>query len=328
MASDQGWLRRHGLAAFERMSTIRELERRLEGYMREGLIQGSTHPSVGMEAVAVGVCSALRAQDTIASTHRGHGHCLARDAAPDRLLSEIFGRAHGYCAGKGGSMHAAVAGLGILGTNGIVGASIGIATGAALSARLAGDGRVAVAFFGDGAINQGIFHEALNLASIWALPCVYVCENNQYAQSAPIAEMVNIGRLADRATAYGIPGIAVDGMDVAAVHAAAEAAVARARGGDGPTLLVADTWRYLGHMVGDTEIYRTDEDADPWRERDPIARLGRELVAAGVADRARLDACSRTARQVVDDAERAARAAPPPQRRLAFSDVYGASAHA
>jgi acetoin:2,6-dichlorophenolindophenol oxidoreductase subunit alpha len=305
------------------MGVIREFESRLAGYATEGLIQGSTHPSVGMEAVAVGVCGALRRDDVIASTHRGHGHCLAKGAAPDRLLAEILGRRTGYSLGKGGSMHAASAELGILGTNGIVGASIGIATGAALAFTLRREDRVAVAFFGDGATNQGLFHEALNLAAIWSLPCVFVCENNHFAQSAAIEEMVAVDRLSRRADAYGMPGVDVDGMDVRAVAGAAADAVARAREGGGPTLLVADTWRFLGHMVGDTEIYRTAEQSDPWRAKDPIVRLAGELVGAGAATREQVDDTLAAARAEVDSAEATARAAAAPDRSAAFDDVYG-----
>jgi acetoin:2,6-dichlorophenolindophenol oxidoreductase subunit alpha len=316
------WFSRHGVEAYERMTLIREFESRLGTYASEGLIKGSTHPSVGMEAVAVGVCRGLRRDDLIASTHRGHGHCLAKGLVPDRLLAEIFGRELGYCKGKGGSMHVASAADGVLGTNGIVGASIGIATGAALQASLEGADRVAVAFFGDGAINQGMFHEAMNLCAIWALPCIFVCENNHYAQSASIRDMVAIDDLTRRADAYGVPGQQVDGMDVVAVHDAAAGAIGRARAGSGPTLLVADTWRYLGHMVGDTEIYRTADDAEPWRARDPIARFGARLVAAGVAAELDLDQARERALAAVASAEQAARAAVPPPAPVAFADVH------
>lgn len=317
-----------GLAALEDMAVIREFESRLAAYAEEGLINGSTHPSVGMEAVAVGVCTALEPGDVLASTHRGHGHCLARGCDPGRLLAEIFGRETGLSAGKGGSMHAASAELGILGTNGIVGASIGIATGAALSFSVVSSDRVAVAFFGDGATNQGIFHEALNLASIWTLPCLFVCENNHFAQSAHIDDMVNVDRLSRRADAYGIPGVDVDGMDVSAVAAAAAHAVGRARAGDGPTLMVAETWRYLGHMVGDTEIYRTAEQGDPWRARDPIERLIARLHEAGAASVETTDAILRSAVGRVDAAEAAARQAPSPDRSTALTDVYREAADA
>lgn len=317
-----------GLSALHTMAVIREFESRLDGYMSEGLIQGSTHPSVGMEAVAVGVCDALRHDDAIASTHRGHGHCLAKGTDPGRLLAEIFGRATGCSGGKGGSMHAADKDLGILGTNGIVGASMGIATGAALGFRLEGGDRVAVAFFGDGATNQGMFHEALNLAAIWKLPVVFACENNHFAQSSPIEEMVAVEQLSGRAAGYGVPGVDVDGMDVLRVAEAAHAAVARARAGDGPTLLVADTWRYLGHMVGDTEIYRTAEQGEPWRARDPIARLVRRLVAEAGVSQSDAETTLADATAAVERAEATARAAAPPERAAAFTEVYGETVHA
>jgi pyruvate dehydrogenase E1 component alpha subunit len=316
------WLTDHGVAALRRMLLIREIESRLPTYLKEGLISGSTHPSVGMEAVCVGVSMALKAGDSVGSTHRGHGHCLAKGAEPAKILAELFGRADGYCGGKGGSMHIASRELGILGTNGIVGASIGIATGAALAAQVQGTSDVAIAFFGDGAINQGMFHEALNLASIWSLPVVYVCENNQYAQSAAIADMVAIEDLSTRSSSYGIPGDAVDGMDVFAVWNAARSAVEHARTGKGPSLIVADTWRFLGHMVGDTERYRTVEDHDRWRQRDPIDSLRSELASRIAGD---FDALQASVTAAVDDAEYIARNSPSPEMSSAFTDVYGSA---
>lgn len=320
--SQPTWLGEHGHAALRRMLLIREVESRLPTYLKEGLISGSTHPSVGMEAVCVGVSMALEVGDSIGSTHRGHGHCLARGAEPAKILAELFGRADGYCGGKGGSMHIASRDLGILGTNGIVGASIGIATGAALAAQIQGTGDIAVAFFGDGAINQGMFHEALNLASIWSLPVVFVCENNQYAQSAAIADMVAIEDLSTRSQSYGIPGHAVDGMDVYAVWQAARSAAERARSGQGPSLIVADTWRFLGHMVGDTERYRTVEDHDRWRQRDPIGALESQLQQLGRHDFADLRS---TVTAAVDKAEQFARNSPDPHVDRAFTDVYGST---
>jgi TPP-dependent pyruvate/acetoin dehydrogenase alpha subunit len=311
-----------GRAALELMLLIREVEQRLDGYGQEKLIRGSAHPAVGMEAVAVGVSMALQASDAIASTHRGHAHCLARGADPGRLLAEIFGRRDGYCGGKGGSMHIGVQELGILGTNGIVGASIGIATGAALASQLADDGAVAVAYFGDGAINQGLFHESMNLAAVWSLPVVFVCENNQYAQSARLSDMVCNTDLASRGAPYGVVATAVDGMDVLAMHQVATAAVTRAREGGGPTLIVADTYRFLGHMIADTQIYREATEVDGWRSRDPIEHLARVLTADGMTD-TELANLRRAARDRVDVAEVFARASPPPEAALAHHDVYG-----
>jgi pyruvate dehydrogenase E1 component alpha subunit len=321
MVTDFPYLRL-GRQALNLMQVIREFESRLAAYAKEGLIRGSTHPGVGMEAVAVGVAMGLRTDDTIASTHRGHAHCLAKGADPGRLLAEIFGRSDGYCGGKGGSMHAGVAAYGILGTNGIVGAGIGIATGAALAAQLAGRDSVSVAFFGDGAINQGIFHESLNLAAIWSLPAIYVCENNHYAQSAALRDMVVNADLAARAAGYAVPSLAVDGMDVAAVYRAAGSAVDRARGGQGPTLIVADTYRYLGHMVGDTEIYRDAAEVDRWRARDPIPRLTTELVERGLMEPDAVKTAERAAVQLVDQAEVFARRSAAPAPSTAYLDVY------
>jgi acetoin:2,6-dichlorophenolindophenol oxidoreductase subunit alpha len=311
-----------GMPALEMMLLIREFESRLESYAKEGLIRGSTHPAAGMEAIAVGVCLATRRDDTIASTHRGHAHCLAKGADPGRLLAEIFGRSDGFCGGKGGSMHAGVAEHGILGTNGIVGASIGIATGSALAAQHQQRDSVSIAFFGDGAVNQGIFHEALNLAAIWSLPVIYVCENNQYAQSAPIAEMVGNTDLTARAVGYGIPAYSVDGMDVADVFQVAAQSIAHARSGGGPSLIVADTYRFLGHMVGDTEIYRDHDEVDRWRARDPIEALAAALIERRIVDASVINTARVEANRLADQAEQYARLSPPPSPQAAYEHVY------
>ncbi|MFC4114020.1 thiamine pyrophosphate-dependent dehydrogenase E1 component subunit alpha [Nonomuraea zeae] len=314
---------RLGVRALELMLLIRGFESRIEGYAQQKLIRGSTHPAVGMEAVAVGVALALQSHDTIASTHRGHAHCLAKGADPGRLLAEIFGRQDGYSHGKGGSMHAGAADLGILGTNGIVGASIGIATGAALASVQMGQDSVSVAFFGDGAINQGIFHESLNLAAIWSLPVVYICENNQYAQSARLQDMVVNPDLAARGPAYGIASARVDGMDVTAVHQVAHAAVERARSGAGPSLIVADTYRFLGHMVGDTEIYRGGAEVSRWRERDPIPLLAAQLNERRLLTPVMQQAAEQATKERLDAAEQAALSSAPPPPASAYTDVYG-----
>ncbi|MCW2131236.1 thiamine pyrophosphate-dependent dehydrogenase E1 component subunit alpha [Arthrobacter sp. VKM Ac-2550] len=310
-----------GPSALELMSTIREFESRLPGYSEAGLIRGSTHPSVGMEAVAVGVSRALRDSDSVASNHRGHAHCLAKGADPGRTLAEILGRRDGYCGGKGGSMHIGVKELGILGTNGIVGAGIGLATGAALAAQAQGADNVAVAYFGDGATNQGVLSEAFNLAAIWNLPVVFVCENNHFAQSATLEEMVAQPDLHRRGEAYGLPSVDVDGMDVEAVSNAAAEAVHRARSGLGPTFIVADTYRYLGHMAGDTEIYRTVDQVEQWKGRDPINRLAEKLLTSNVLDQAQLDAIAATAVSAVDGAESFAKSSPYPDVSSAFTQV-------
>ena len=324
-AGDAGQLDAIGLEALRLMVLIREFERRLGGYATEGLIRGSTHPSVGMEAVAVGVSLALRPQDCVVSNHRGHAHCLARGSDPGKTLAEILGREGGYCSGKGGSMHIAVRELGILGTNGVVGAGIGLATGAALAARLKGTDDVAVAYFGDGASNQGVFAESMNLAALWKLPVIFVCENNKFAQSARIEEVTAQPLISRRGYAYGIPSYDVDGMDVIAVHSVAQRAISRARVGDGPTLIVADTYRFLGHMADDTEIYRDPAEVEAWRLRDPIERLAGTLIAEGLTGPEDLERLVRAAADAVDQAEEFARSSPVPSTELAFADVMAPS---
>ncbi|WP_394160362.1 thiamine pyrophosphate-dependent dehydrogenase E1 component subunit alpha [Galactobacter valiniphilus] len=315
-------LTEHGRDALWRMAGIREFERRMPLLADEGLIRGSTHPSVGMEAVAVGVSMHLRDEDAIASNHRGHAHTLAKGADPGRTMAEILGRADGWCGGKGGSMHIGVKSLGVLGTNGIVGAGIGIATGAALASKQLGDGTVAVAYFGDGASNQGVLAEAMNLAAIWALPVVFVCENNHYAQSAAFEDMVAQTDLTRRGEAYGVPSEAVDGMDIEAVYAAAGRAVERARAGQGPSFIVADTYRYLGHMAGDTEIYRSAEEVAKRRAGDPIDTLAARLMAEGLLSAEEWSARQREIEAEVQAAEDFARRSPFPEERTAFTDVY------
>lgn len=312
---------RDGLDALGSMQTIREFESRLPGFAKAGLIRGSTHPSVGMEAIAVGVSRHLRPSDKIASNHRGHAHCIAKGARLDRLLAEIFGRSDGYCGGKGGSMHIGVKELGILGTNGIVGAGIGLATGAALAAQRQGTDDVAVAYFGDGATNQGVLGESFNIAAIWNLPVIFICENNHYAQSATIEEMVAQPDLRRRGEAFGVPSMDVDGMDVVAVSRVAERAIARARRGEGPSFIVADTYRYLGHMADDTEIYRTREQVEEWRHRDPIARLRTELIATGAVDDTDVEDQRARIVAIMDAAEEFASRSPFPETATAFSQV-------
>lgn len=310
-----------GVAALRIMTEIREFESRLPGYSSSGLIRGSTHPSVGMEAIAVGVSRSLRATDSIASNHRGHAHCLAKGADLGRTLAEILGRRDGYCGGKGGSMHIGVKELGILGTNGIVGAGIGLATGAALASQMQRTADVAVAYFGDGASNQGVLAESFNLAAIWNLPVIFICENNHFAQSATLEQMVAQPELARRGEAYGVPSIDVDGMDVEAVANAAAFAIARARAGEGPTFIVADTYRYLGHMAEDTEIYRTSEQVEAWKGKDPIATLSGRLLEQNILSQSEIEALTRDAIAAVDAAEAFALASPYPAVADAFTDV-------
>lgn len=311
-----------GVVALRQMATIREFESRLPGLSKEGFIRGSTHPSVGQEAIAVGVSRRLLPGDYIASTHRGHAHVLAKGGDLGRTMAEILGRVDGYCGGKGGSMHIGVKELGILGTNGIVGAGIGIAVGAALSAQLRGNGNIAVAYFGDGASNQGTLAESFNLAAIWNLPVIFLCENNHFAQSAAIEQTTAQPDLSRRGEAYGVHSYDVDGMDIEAVTGVAADAIARARRGEGPSFIVADTYRYLGHMADDTEIYRTRDQVEEWRERDPIANLSSKLMAADLMTQAEFDAISEQAVSDIDAAVDFAKSSPFPEVDEAFTHVY------
>ena len=239
------------LAMYERMALIRAFEERVAKLFADGLIPGFVHLYAGEEAVAVGVCAHLNDGDYITSTHRGHGHCIAKGVPTGEMMAELFGRSGGSCNGKGGSMHIADVSRGMLGANGIVGGGPPLAAGAGLTAKVLGTGAVAVCFFGDGAAEQGTTHEAMNLAAIWKLPVLFVCENNQFAESTPVSYHCAAASIADRAASYNIPGVTVDGYDVIAVHEAAGEAIARARRREGPTLIEAKTWRYFGHFEGD-----------------------------------------------------------------------------
>jgi pyruvate dehydrogenase E1 component alpha subunit len=268
---------------------IREFELRALDLVNAGEIVGGIHPYIGQEAVAVGVCAALRADDLITSTHRGHGHVLAKGSDPAKMLAELAGRDTGLNRGRGGSMHAADVGLGILGANGIVGASAPISVGAAWAAHQAGTGQVVATFFGDGALNQGVLLEAMNLAALWRLPVLFVCENNGYATTMPISAAV-AGTVVGRAQAFGIPAVTVDGMDVDAVLAAADEAVALARDGGGPSFLECATYRFEGHHTMEKQFrlaYRTDAEIESWRLRDPLNRAAAGLPAEA---RERIDA--------------------------------------
>ena len=271
------------LVAFWRdMNRIRAFERAAIYQSSLGKIYGALHSYEGEESCAVGVCAALERGDYVASTHRGHGHCLAVGARMDRMMAELFGRIDGYCKGKGGSLHIADVGAGMLGANGIVGAGYAIAAGAALTAKVSGNGRVAVVFFGDGAVTRGTFHEVMNMASLWKLPLLLVCENNGLAQYVATSETMVFGQVATLAGAYRMPGINIDGNDIQAVYREASQAVARARSGQGPTLLELRTQRFHGHSSGDPQVYRTKADIEVLRATsDPIARLESELLAAG-----------------------------------------------
>ena len=304
------------------MRTIRQFDLRALELYREGAMRGSTHPYIGMEAVAVGACAALRPADRITSTHRGHGHCLAKGGDPRRMMAELLGKATGYCKGKGGSMHIADVDAGILGANGIVGGGIGLATGAALAAQLAQREDVTLCFFGDGALNQGILHESANLAAIWKLPVVYICENNQYAMSARADKFTSIPDPAVRAMAYGFPGVSCDGMDALAVHRAVSEAGSRARAGAGPSLVVCTTYRFFGHHVGDPLNYRDKAEVEVWRARDPIERLQRDLIARGILSAEQAGALEAAVAEEIEAAVAFAKASPEPEVSALMEDVY------
>ena len=310
------------LALHADMVMIRVFESRVEQLFAAGKLPGFVHTYLGEEAIAVGVCSLLGPDDYITSTHRGHGHALAKGMDPAELLAELYGRSEGACRGRGGSMHVADFSLGMLGANGIVGGGFGIAAGAALSARYRGTDQVAVCFFGDGGINKGTFHEALNFASVHRLGVVYVCENNQYAQFTSRRRTTSVDDLSVRAGAYAMAGETVDGNDVAAVVAAAARAIERARTGGGPTLLNMETYRLGGHYVGDAEVYRDASEVDDHRRRDPIRRWEAALAERGWLDDDERAAVWEHAADVVSDAEEWAEAGDPPEPGTALDDVF------
>lgn len=278
------------LEMYRRMVVIRKFEEHIYDIYTRGLMPGLAHLYIGEEAVAVGACSALRDDDYIASTHRGHGHLIAKGGRIDLMMAEVMGKVDGYCRGKGGSMHIADMSLGILGANGIVGGGLGIITGAALSSKMLKTDRVALGFFGDGALNQGIFLETINMAAIWKLPVIYLCENNQYGEYTAASKVTAGKNLCARATAFDVPGREVDGLDILAVYEATDWAVQRARKNEGPSFLLCQTYRYRGHHVGDQNTYRTKEEIEEWMAKDCIRKLGIQLVADGIATEAALKA--------------------------------------
>ncbi len=305
------------------MLRIRRFEEKLAYLFKRGRLPGFVHLYLGEEAVAVGVCSALRPDDRITSTHRGHGHLIAKGASVDRMMAELLGKVDGYCRGKGGSMHIVDFGLGIIGTNGIVGGGIPIGTGSAWGDQHLGRDTVTATFFGDGASNQGVFFESMNLAAVWSLPVVFVCENNGYTEWTP-TEKLTAGRIADRGRAMNIPGVQVDGNDVLAVREAMEEAVARGRAGGGPTLIEARTYRWHGHNEGEEAFagdYRPQEEQDMWRAREPIAAYRRHLLAAGF-DEAALDAVDTEETAAVEAAVAFAEASPFPDPAEALQGLY------
>jgi TPP-dependent pyruvate/acetoin dehydrogenase alpha subunit len=304
------------------MVRIRRFEERAEELYLAGELPGFIHLSIGQEACAAGACLALRRADYITSTHRGHGHCIAKGAPTDRMMAELYAKATGSCKGKGGSMHIADFSVGMLGANGVVGGGANLAVGAAIAARLRKSDQVALCFFGDGASNRGPVHEACNLAAVWKLPVLFFCENNQYASTTAIGSALAIENVADRAAGYGMPGVIVDGNDALAVYTAAERWVEWARAGNGPVLIEAKTYRMRGHYVGDPQVYRPDGEVQAQRARDPIVRLERTLLEAGVATQSDVDRIRDEATDEIEAAVRFGRESPLPSPEAALDDVY------
>jgi TPP-dependent pyruvate/acetoin dehydrogenase alpha subunit len=312
------------LHMYRGMVMIRLFEEQVNDLYTRALMPGLAHLYIGEEAVAVGVCESLNADDYITSTHRGHGHCLAKGAALDRMFAELLGKEAGYCKGKGGSMHIADPDTGNLGANAIVGGSAGIATGAALSAKRLKTSQVSVCFFGDGALGQGLLYEVMNMASLWKLPVIYVCENNLYNEYTHNSETA-AGDMAERARAFGVQAETVDGQDVRAVYQAAKAIVDRTRAGQGPAFLLCNTYRFTGHHVGDIsrEYYRSKQEEHKWKtERDPIKLFADWLVSQKVVDRGRLDQIQAEVKSEVDKAVQFAIAAPYPTPDKVDQDIY------
>ena len=311
------------LEIYRKMLQIRFFEEKVFDLYAQNLVPGTIHLYAGEEAVAVGVCSNLRQDDYIISTHRGHGHCIAKGADLERTMAEILGKKTGYCKGKGGSMHIADFSIGMLGATAVVGAGIPIAVGAGLSAKLRKTDQVTACFFGDGASNQGTFHEGINMASVWKLPVVFVCENNLYAMGTRQSIVMAIENIADRAVAYGIPGVVVDGNDVLAVYEAAEKAVERARKGDGPTLVECKTYRQKGHSRVDPARYRRKEEVAEWLAKDPVKRLREKLLDENVLSEREIRQVENDVSAEVEEAVKFAVESPLPAPEEALEDVYG-----
>lgn len=307
---------------FERMLKIRHFEERVKELFAAGELPGFVHLYLGQEAVAAGACAALRDDDYITSTHRGHGHIIAKGGDVKRMMAELYAKVTGYNKGKGGSLHIADPTLGILGANGIVGAGIPIATGAGLSAKLRKTDQVALCFFGDGASAQGAFHEAINLASAFALPVVYMCENNMYAVGTRTRETRNIDDIADRGTAYGIPSLTIDGNNVIAVYEATREAVDRARAGEGPTLIECKTYRWRTHFEGEPDTYRPPEEVEAWIKREPIAPYRKQLIESGVLSEAEATAIEAAILKELDEAIEFGRSSPLPAPESALEDLW------
>lgn len=308
--------------ALRKMYLIRKFEEGAENCYTRGLIHGTMHLSIGQECSAVGSCMALNDDDQITSTHRGHGHCVAKGAEVSRMFAEFFGKETGYCKGRGGSMHIADVARGNLGANGIVAGGIPIAVGAALTSKRLKTGKVVLCFFGDGANNEGAFHESLNMASIWKLPVVFICENNKYGMSTSIERSTSVKNISARAASYSMPGVTVDGNDFSAISEAVDKAVARARAGKGPTLVESLTYRWRGHSKSDRNKYRTKDEINAWMKKDPILRFSSFLVEHSVIDPDEILKIETEAEAEVEAAIEFAKASPDPDFADVSRDVY------
>ena len=317
------------LLMLRRMWMIRNFELKVMEVHSAGEFSGAAHPYIGEEAVAVGACAALEDTDYIAGNHRSHGHPIAKGGRVDKAMAELYGRVDGYCKGKGGSMHLADYSIGILGESGILGSSVPVAVGAGLAAHIRGDNFVSLAFFGDGASNQGALHESMNLASVWNRPVIFVCENNQYAVTTSYAETVAVDHVSDRASAYNMPGMLVDGQDAVAMYEATSAAVARARAGEGPTLIEGLTYRFEEHSLGLGRVargaYRDEAEIAEWRKRDPLDILEATLTSQGIATREECDAINAETVAEVEKATDFARNSPFPEPEALFDDMWANS---
>lgn len=312
------------LALYETMFKIRQFEEKASELFADSLIPGFVHLYSGEEAVATGVCSNLSTKDYITSTHRGHGHIIAKGGDLSRMMAELLAKKDGYCKGKGGSMHISDIEMGILGANGIVGGGQPIATGAALACKMKKTGGVAICFFGDGATNRGTFHESINLAALWALPVVYVIENNQFGEFTSVERACTIKDLCNRAAAYGIPGITVDGNDVLAVHEASGKLIERARKGEGPSILECKTWRHHGHFEGDAADYKTPEQQEEWLAKDPLPRFKDYLTKKAKVSVEEVESIEAKINTLISSAVEFAKNSPDPDPSSLLEDVYAA----
>ena len=310
------------LQFYRKMITIRQFELKAAELFMQAKLSGNIHTCAGQEASIVGACFALESRDFITATHRGHGQCIGKGASPDRMMAELYGKKTGYCKGKGGSMHIADVGLGILGANGIVGAGIPLATGSALASKIRKTDEVTLAFFGDAAANQGTFHESINMAAAWNLPCIYMCENNKYGVSVCIDRVCNTEDIAERAKGYNIFGVSVDGNDVFEVYEAVKKAVERARNGEGPTLIESKTYRHRGHYEGDTQGYKPKEEIEAWLKKDPVEKIRKYIEEVLKLDKSEWKAIDAEVADIIEKAVVFAEESEYPDADEVTDDVY------